>query len=246
MMRIELKDASLQFGSVRALSGVSIAVASGEVVCLLGDNGAGKSSVIRILSGVHVPTTGGYFINGDAVHFTSPRDALARGIATVHQDLGLVPLMPVWRNFVLGAEPTRGRGVLRRIDGRAARETTRSMLGELGIQLRDPDVALAKLSGGERQSLAIARALHRGARILILDEPTAALGVKQAGMVFKNIAAARDRGVGVLLVTHNPQHAYMAGDRFVVLQHGQVQANLTRAETDAQALGALMAGAPAK
>jgi simple sugar transport system ATP-binding protein len=241
-MRVELSNVTLQFGSVQALCEVSIAVTSGEVVCLLGDNGAGKSSLIRILSAVHSPTSGRYLIDGDAVHFTSPREALQRGIATVHQDLALVALMPVWRNFVLGAEPTRGRGLGRRIDARAARNTTTAMLGEIGIDLRDADVPLSRLSGGERQSVAIARALHRGARILILDEPTAALGVKQAQIVLKNVAAARARGAGILLVTHNPQHAYATGDRFVVLQHGRVVASRLREETDPHKLSELMAG----
>jgi simple sugar transport system ATP-binding protein len=246
MMRVELRGVSLHFGNVRALENVSFRVSSGEVVCLLGDNGAGKSSVIRVLSGVHLPTSGDYVIDGDVVHFSSPRDALAAGIATVHQDLALVPLMPVWRNFFLGAEPTVGRGLLRRIDVRAAHDAVTAELAALGIALREPDTPMARLSGGERQSVAIARALHRGARMLILDEPTAALGIKQAEIVLRNITAARDRGVAVLLVTHNPQHALEVGDRFVVLQQGIVVANTTRDQTDVQTLGALMAGVTAK
>jgi simple sugar transport system ATP-binding protein len=230
-MRVELRNISLRFGAVQPLRDVSLEINSGEVVCLLGDNGAGKSSLIRVLSGVHAPAAGEYVIDGDVVHFDSPRAAFARGIATVHQDLGLIPLMPVWRNFVLGAEPMRGRGLFRRIDAAAARSITTSAIGDLGIVLRDADVPVAKLSGGERQSVAIARAVHRGARMLILDEPTAALGVKQAHIVLRNIDAARARGIAVLFVTHNPQHAYEAGDRFVVLQQGRVVASLSRAET---------------
>jgi simple sugar transport system ATP-binding protein len=241
-MLVELVDVALQFGSVHALRGVSLSVSSGEIVCLLGDNGAGKSSLIRVLSGVHAPTSGRYLIDGDAVHFNSPREALDRGIATVHQDLALVSLMPVWRNFILGAEPTKGAGLLRRIDERGARDQVTAILNDFGIALQDPAVPMAKLSGGERQSVAIARAMHRGARMLILDEPTAALGVKQAEIVLRNIALARERRIAVLFVTHNPQHALRVGERFVVLGHGEVVASLRREDVDAVRLGELMSG----
>jgi simple sugar transport system ATP-binding protein len=239
-MRIELKDVSLRFGHVTALRDVSFRAGEGMVTCLLGDNGAGKSSLIRVLSGVHQPTSGTYLIDGEAVHLTTPRMALERGIATVHQDLGLIPLLSAWRNFVLGDEPTRGSGPFRNIDVRSARTLTTDTLAELGIALRDPDQPVGNMSGGERQSLAIARALHRGARMLILDEPTAALGVKQVEIVLANVARAKEKGVGIVLVTHNPQHAYRAGDRFVVLRQGSVIAERTRAETDPAELSALM------
>lgn len=242
-MQIELSDVSMRFGEVVALEHVSVSVSSGEVTCLLGDNGAGKSTVIRILSGVYQPTGGTYRIDGQQVHHASPRAALERGIATVHQDLGLIPLLSIWRNFFLGAEATRGRGLFRRIDVTACRAVTRESLQSMGIVVRDPDEPVAKLSGGERQSIAIARAIHRGARILILDEPTAALGVKQAEIVLRNVAQARDRGVGVLLVTHQPQHAYLVGDRFVVLQQGRVIGTYKRDQIDAARLNELMSGA---
>ncbi len=242
-MQLELKRVSLRFGPAVALADVSFCIATGEVVCLLGDNGAGKSSLIRVLSGVHAPTTGTVNIDGAAVQLSTPRAALERGIATVHQDLGLIPLMSVWRNFVLGAEPRRGRGPFTRIDVAGARHAAARGLADLGIVLRDPDQPAGTLSGGERQSLAIARALHRGARILILDEPTAALGVKQAAIALENVAKARERGIGVVLVTHNPAHALQVGDRFVVLRQGSVVAELPRARTDAGQLSALMTGA---
>ena len=241
-MNLELRDVWLRFGHVEALRGVSFRAQSGVVTCLLGDNGAGKSSLIRILSGVYPPSSGELLVDDAPVRLGSPRRALDYGIATVHQDLGLIPLMSVWRNFVLGAEPVRGRGPLRRIDVKAARATASEALARLGIQLRDPDQPVGSMSGGERQSLALARAIHRGARMLILDEPTAALGVKQAEIVLSNIVRAKERGVGVILVTHNPQHAYQVGERFVVLQQGQVLAALARPETSAAALAALMSG----
>ena len=242
-MRVELQNVSLRFGEVEALRDVSFAAQSGEVTCLLGDNGAGKSSLIRILSGVHQPTSGTCFIDGGAVRLATPRAALDRGIATVHQDLGLIPLLSVWRNFVLGDEPTRGIAPFRFIDVAHARESADHALAELGIGLRDPDQPVGTMSGGERQSLAIARAIHRGARMLILDEPTAALGVKQAGLVLDNVAKAKEKGVGVVLVTHNPQHAHRAGDRFVVLRQGRVAATCTRDDADVSRLSELMSGA---
>lgn len=241
-MQLALVNVSMRYGNVIALESVSLSVRSGEVTCLLGDNGAGKSTAIRILSGVQQPTSGSYLIDSAEVQLLSPRAALVRGIATVHQDLGLIPLLSIWRNFFLGAELTSGRGPLRRIDVSACRATTREALHAMGISVRDPDEPVAMLSGGERQSIAIARALHRGAQALILDEPTAALGVKQARRVLRNIGQAKERGAAVLFVTHNPQHAYEAGDRFVVLQQGRVLANYVREETTAAELAELMAG----
>ncbi|HEY0672545.1 MAG TPA: ATP-binding cassette domain-containing protein [Longimicrobiales bacterium] len=239
-MRIELEHVSVQFGGVHALRDVTFSAQSGEVTCLLGDNGAGKSTLIRVLSGVHRPARGSYRIDGDAVHFSAPRDALERGIATVHQDLALIPLLSVWRNFCLGAEPRTGWGPLRHIDKATARATARATLAEFGIELRDADQAVARMSGGERQAIAIGRALHRGARALILDEPTAALGVKQVEIVLRNIGVARTRGAAVILVTHNPQHALAVGDRFVVLRQGMVLGVYGRDEVDAEALRTLM------
>jgi simple sugar transport system ATP-binding protein len=239
-MELELAHVSKRFGQVVALDDVTFKARSGVVTCLLGDNGAGKSTVIRILSGVHPPTTGSYHIDGVSAQLRSPREALERGIATVHQDLGLIPLLSIWRNFFLGAEPTRGRGPVRRIDVAACRAATREALGAMGISLRDPDEPVAVLSGGERQSIAIARAIYRGARTLILDEPTAALGVKQAEIVLRNIANARARGLAVIFVTHNPQHAYQVGDHFVVLQQGRVIGRFAREEVEPRRLTELM------
>jgi simple sugar transport system ATP-binding protein len=241
-MQLVLDRVSLHFGQTAALQDVSLQVASGEVVCLLGDNGAGKSSLVRVLSGVHQPSAGAYRIDGVVTRFTSPRAALERGIATVHQDLGLIPLLSVWRNFVLGDEPARGRAIFKRIDRPHARAATSAALAELGIELRDADQPVGTLSGGERQSLAIARAIHRGARILILDEPTAALGVRQAALALNSVVQARQRGIGVVLVTHNPAHAFEAGDRFVVLRQGRVVADAERAAIDVARLADLMSG----
>ncbi|WP_367134341.1 ATP-binding cassette domain-containing protein [Saccharothrix sp. HUAS TT1] len=219
---LEVRGIGKTYGSVIALRDVSTSVGAGEVTCVLGDNGAGKSTLIKVLSGVHRHDEGEFLVGGEPVRFASPRDALDRGIATVHQDLAVVPLMSVWRNFFLGSEPTTGFGPFRVLDRRRARAVTREALAGLGIDLRDVEQPVGTLSGGERQCVAIARAVHFGAKVLILDEPTAALGVKQAGIVLKQVARARDRGLGVVLITHNPHHAYPVGDRFLLLKRGRV------------------------
>ena len=224
-MHIELQKVSVRFGAVQALQNVSFQAQSGQVTCLLGDNGAGKSTLIRVLSGVIAPNEGRYLIDGKVVQFSNPRDALRRGIATVHQDLGLIPLLSVWRNFWLGAEPLTGRWLTRRIDRNYARTTALQSLADFGIQIRDADEPVARMSGGERHAIAIARALQRGAQAIILDEPTAALGVKQAEIVLRSINTARERGALVILVTHNPEHAKRVGDRFVTLEHGRTIVN---------------------
>jgi len=244
LLRVE--HLSMRFGSVTALDDVSLSVPAGRVTALLGDNGAGKSTLIRILAGVHQPTGGRYLIDGEPVHLDSPRAALARGIATVHQDLALIPLLSVWRNFFLGVELLRGRGPFRRIDVDRSRRVVTEELAKLGVRVSDVNRPVGTLSGGERQSVAIARAIHFGARVLILDEPTAALGVKQAGVVLRYIAAARERGIAIVFITHNPQHAFPIGDRFVVLRRGRVEGDFERGEIELESLVALMSGGSAR
>jgi simple sugar transport system ATP-binding protein len=239
---LELRDVGKDYGSVIALDGITTTVRAGEVTCVLGDNGAGKSTLIKILSGVHRPDRGEVLLDGRPVSFGAPREALDAGIATVYQDLAMIPLMAIWRNFFLGAEPTRGWGPFRRFDAATARRTTRTALGDMGIDIRDPDQPVGTLSGGERQSVAIARAVHFGARVLILDEPTSALGVKQAGVVLRYVAQARDRGVGVVLITHNPHHAYPVGDRFLVLNRGRSVGSFPKSDINRDELTRLMAG----
>ncbi|MFD7924135.1 ATP-binding cassette domain-containing protein [Streptomyces sp. NPDC059740] len=239
---VELRDVAKLYGNVRALDGVCLEVHPGEITCVLGDNGAGKSTLIKIIAGLHRHDAGTFALDGEEVRLASPREALDLGIATVYQDLAVVPLMPVWRNFFLGSEPTRGRGPLRRLDVAAMRSTTRSELARMGIDLRDVDQPIGTLSGGERQCVAIARAVYFGARVLILDEPTAALGVKQSGVVLKYVAAARDAGLGVVLITHNPHHAHLVGDRFVLLKRGTMAGSHLRSEITLEDLTRQMAG----
>ncbi|MFI1581380.1 ATP-binding cassette domain-containing protein [Embleya sp. NPDC020630] len=239
---LELRGVGKRFGNVIALDDVSTSVDAGEVTCVLGDNGAGKSTFIKILAGVHANDSGEYLVEGAPVHFHSPRQALDRGIATVYQDLAVVPLMSVWRNFFLGSEPRKGRGPFARLDIAQARAGARRALLDMGIDLRDVEQPVGTLSGGERQCVAIARAVHFGAKVLILDEPTAALGVKQAGTVLRYIARARDRGLGVVFITHNPHHAHPVGDRFLLLNRGRSQGSYTKDEITLAELTRQMAG----
>jgi simple sugar transport system ATP-binding protein len=176
------------------------------------------------------------------VRFSGPRDARARGIATVFQDLATLPLMSVWRNFFLGNEPTRGRGPLQRLKVREAQAIMREELAKMGIDVRDPEQTVGTLSGGERQAVAIARAVYFGAKVLILDEPTSALGVRQSGIVLKYIIQARQMGRGVIFITHNPHHAFPVGDRFVILKRGRMIGSYKKSGTTLEQLTGLMAG----
>jgi simple sugar transport system ATP-binding protein len=239
---LEVRSISKYFGNVNALEDVSVEVRGGEVTCVLGDNGAGKSTLIKILSGVFPPDMGEVLIDGSPVELAGPRSARAHGISTVFQDLATVPLMSIWRNFFLGSEPTRGVGPLRRLDVNRAREITRDELQKMGIDVRDPNQTVGTLSGGERQAVAISRAVYFGARVLILDEPTSALGVKQSGIVLRYILQARDRGIGVIFITHNPHHAYPVGDRFVILNRGRLMHSAPKKEISREELVRMMAG----
>ncbi|MEU4996063.1 ATP-binding cassette domain-containing protein [Streptomyces sp. NPDC021622] len=239
---VELDDVSKYYGNIRALEGVSLEVHAGEISCVLGDNGAGKSTLIKIIAGLHKHDAGTFRIEGEEASLGSPRESLDLGIATVYQDLAVVPLMPVWRNFFLGSEPTKGAGPFRRMDVDFMRETTRAELLRMGIDLRDVDQPIGTLSGGERQCVAIARAVYFGAKVLVLDEPTAALGVKQSGVVLKYVAAARDAGLGVVLITHNPHHAYLVGNRFILLKRGTMFGSYARDEVTLDELTRQMAG----
>lgn len=239
---IEMSNISKSYAHIRALQDVNVAVRAGEVTCVLGDNGAGKSTLIKIMSGLHNPDAGTMKVNGVEVRFNSPRDALNAGIATVYQDLAVVDLMETWRNFFLGSEVRKRVPVLKPMDIAGMRETTSQELAKLGIHLDDVDQPLGTLSGGQRQCVAIARAVYFGAQVLILDEPTAALGVNQSGVVLKYIAKARESGIGVVFITHNPHHAYLIGDHFAVLKLGRMSLDAGRSEITVEQLVREMAG----
>lgn len=233
---LEVRNLSKRFGRVVALEGIDMQMRAGRVTALLGDNGAGKSTLIKCLSGFHAPDGGTIVMDEAPVRFESPRDAMRQGIATVYQDLAMIPHLSVARNFVLGAEPVRGRGMLRRLDLQKADRMTREGLSRLGIRLRSTAQPVGTLSGGERQSVAIARAVHLGARVLILDEPTSALGVSEAAAVLRDIASARDRGVSVVFITHNVHHAFPASDAFTVLRRGRLLGTWGKSEISREEL----------
>jgi simple sugar transport system ATP-binding protein len=239
---LEARDVSKFFGAVVALEGVSLEVRAGQVNCLLGDNGAGKSTLIKILSGVHTPDMGTLAVDGQPVRFNSPRDALNVGIATVYQDLSVMPLMSISRNFFLGNEPTTGFGPFKRFDAQRAATVAREEMHNIGIDVRDTEQLVGTLSGGERQTLAIARAEYFGARVLILDEPTSALGVKESAIVLRHAISARNKGLGVIFITHNVQHALPIGDSFTILTRGRSGGTYRRGELNAEQLHALMGG----
>jgi simple sugar transport system ATP-binding protein len=176
------------------------------------------------------------------MHLRSPREARDQGIATVYQDLAMVPMLSIARNFFMGAEPVKGVWPFRRFDLQAADAIVRAELDKMGIHVRDSSEPVGTLSGGERQSIAIARAVYFGAKVLILDEPTSALGVKQAGIVLRYIAQARSRGCGVILVTHNPHHAWLIGDRFTILNRGRSQGTFSKDQISREELIQRMAG----
>ncbi|WP_284259942.1 ATP-binding cassette domain-containing protein, partial [Acidocella aquatica] len=228
---IQLADVGKSYGNINALRGITLSVHRGEVTCVLGDNGAGKSSLISIISGLRQHDAGVYAVDGAPVKFNSPREALDLGISAVYQTLALVPLLPIWRNFFLGSEITTGKGIFKHLDVKAMYEIADRELRRMGIKVADLDQPVGTLSGGQRQVVAIARAVYFGARVLILDEPTAALGVSQSGLVLRYIAqAAREQGTGVIFITHNPHHAYMVGDHFIVLSRGEVELDAPRAK----------------
>lgn len=239
---IQVRNVVKHFGSVISLNGVSLSVCAGEVLCLLGDNGAGKSTLIKTLSGVHKVTSGELLIDGKPVVLANPRDALDKGIATVYQDLSMIPLMSIARNFFMGREPQKGIGFVKWFDLKHALDVTREEMLKIGIDVRDPEQAVGTLSGGERQCVAIARAVYFGAKVLILDEPTSALGVRQTAMVLRYINQVREKGLAVIFITHNVRHAHTVGDRFVILKRGTTLETLKRGDVTIEELYGLMGG----
>lgn len=242
MTLIELSGVGKTYGSVNALREINLQVNAGEVTCVLGDNGAGKSTLIKILAGLHAHDTGTFTLDGEAVSFANPRQALNRGIATVYQDLAVVGLMEVWRNFFLGSELKRSKWPFSGLRMAEMKSIADTELRKMGIVIEDLDQPISQLSGGQRQCVAIARAVYFGARVLILDEPTAALGVKQSGVVLRYIAAARDAGLGVVFITHNPHHAHLVGDRFAILKLGEIVLDKARDDVSIDELTRQMAG----
>ncbi len=240
---IEFRNVSKHYSGVEAVTGLSFQLVPGEVVCLLGENGAGKSTVIKMLTGLEAPTDGTILVDGTETHFSTPREARAAGISTVYQEVGTLPLMSVGRNFVLGAEPLKGIGPFKYLDIASANRIAVQEMQKLGIaRVKSGNQLVGTLSGGERQALAIGRATYFGARVLVLDEPTAALGLRESATVLRLIDKVRESGVAVLFITHNGYHAHATGDSFVVLRRGAPVAQFSRGERTVGEIMELMSG----
>ena len=233
---------TVRHGNVPALSRLNATLPGGQITCVLGENGSGKSTLVSVLSGLRRHDEGELLLDGRAVRFRSPAQARAAGIATVWEDLAVAPLLSVWRNFFLGAEPTKNIGPLKWINKPEAKRIAKEEMAKMGIDIRDTEQPVGTLSGGERQSVAIARAGYFGAKVLILDEPTSALGVKQSGVVLRRIVEARNRGLAVIFITHNPSHAWPVGNRFLILNRGQSMGNFAKEDISLPELTQLMAG----
>lgn len=239
---MEVEDLGVRFEQVIALEHVTVDLYPGEVTCVVGHNGAGKSVFIKALCGLNHPSSGQIRLDGKPVDLASARRARSLGIFAVHQDFALVPLLSLWRNFFLGAEPVHGWGVFSQFDIGYARATLLAEMEKLGIDIGDPDRTARTLSGGERQAVAIARALYHGARVLVLDEPTTALGARQAGTVLRLIRRTAERGTAVLLVSPRLEHTYPVGDRFLVFQRGHLAADLRKSDVTQDDLSDMLSG----
>jgi simple sugar transport system ATP-binding protein len=239
---IEICNINKRFGSVVALTDVSLSVYNKEVLCLLGDNGAGKSTLIKILSGVFKPDSGNIFYNGNKISFESSKDSIKLGIRTVFQDLAVFPLMSIADNFFVGSEPTKKFGPFKLLDIKKMHTIAKEGIEKIGVTNVETSRAVKTLSGGQRQTLAVARAEHLGAKLLILDEPTSALGVKQASVVLKYINNAKKRGIGIIFITHNVSHALAIGDRFAILKQGKLESIYLKSEIKESKLIHLMSG----
>ncbi len=231
-----------KFGTITALKDVNFGVESGEVRALLGDNGAGKSTLIKVLMGIHQPTSGQIYIEGKPVSIRSPRHAREMGIEAVYQDLALVNLMSIGRNFFLGREMVRQFGPIQWLDIRRMEDITRKSLHDIGIEVRSVHERVGSLSGGERQSIAIGRGVYFGAKVLILDEPTSALSVAETRKVLHYIENARERGLAVIFITHNVHHVYMVADSYTIIRQGRSVGTYFKGELSEDDIADLITG----
>jgi simple sugar transport system ATP-binding protein len=240
---VYMENVGIKFGRVTALDGVEFYIGRNEVVGLLGDNGAGKSTLIKCLNGFHRVTSGHIYVDGRHADFSSPADARDAGIETAYQDLALVNLMTISRNFFLGRELTWQMGPFRFLDQKKMDDISARSLAEVGLRnIRAMHETVNFLSGGERQAIAIGRASYFGAKLLILDEPTAALSVTETEWVLRLVQEAKESGLAVILISHNAYEVYDVSDRFVVLEHGKNCANINKKDTNAKELIEVIAG----
>jgi len=239
---VHMENIVKRFGTITALDGVDFTVQKQQVMALLGDNGAGKSTLIKILMGVYAPDRGQIYFEGQPVQIRSPRDARAMGIEACYQDLALVDMMSITRNFFLGRELVRRIGPVNWLDMRKMHELTRSSLADVGISIRSPSQRVGELSGGERQSIAIGRAMHFGAKLLILDEPTSALSVAETRKVLTYTLNAKERGLSVIFISHNVRHVYEVADAYTILRHGRKVGTYTKGELTEDDIADLITG----
>ena len=237
--QLKLTNIYKSFGSVRALNDVSISTGPGKIHCLLGDNGAGKSTLVNIISGVLTADSGEYLVNGKKVNFSTPKQALNAGISTVYQNLAIIPMLSIYRNFYLGNEPIKNN-YFKFMDKDLAISTTKQELAKFGVTVNDVKRPAGTLSGGQRQCLAIARALYFGAKVLILDEPTSALGVKESANVLNQLALLKEQGINIVLVSHIIDHAYDVGDLFFILKMGKLAGSYDKNDVSPKILRSIL------
>jgi len=243
MALLEATGIAKRFGGVIALDGVDFAVERGEVMALVGDNGAGKSTLIKVLAGAHLPDRGEVRMRGKALELRSPQDAWKAGIATIFQELALAGKMNVQDNIFLGREPCRRVLGIPFLQRRAMRREAERLLASLEVEIRDTRLPVENLSGGQRQGIAIARALHIDADLIIMDEPTAALAVAEVRKVFAFVRSLREQGKAVVLISHNIQDVFEISDRITVLRQGRVEGVCTTTATDPSTIVGLITGA---
>ena len=240
---VEMKNIVKRFGTVEALRGVDFTVENGKVHALMGDNGAGKSTLIKVLTGVYTPTSGDIYFEGKRVTISSPADARALGIETCYQDLALIPLMSIWRNFFLGREMCTNLGPIKWLRQAEMQRLCGDALHDIGIEIRSTKEMVGKMSGGERQSIAIGRAIHFGAKLLILDEPTSALSVGETGKVLTYIENAKAKGLPVIFITHNVGHIYQVSDNYTIIRQGRKVGTYQKGELTQKDIADLITGA---
>jgi len=237
--QLQLTNIYKSFGSVRALNDISILTGPGKIHCILGDNGAGKSTLVNIISGVLTADSGEYLVNGVKVIFSNPKQALNAGISTVYQNLAIIPMLSIYRNFYLGNEPVKNN-YFKFMDKDLAISTTKQELTKFGVTVNDVKRQAGTLSGGQRQCLAIARALYFGAKVLILDEPTSALGVKESANVLNQLVLLKEQGINIVLVSHIIDHAYEVGDLFFILKMGELVSSYDKNDVSPKILRSIL------
>lgn len=239
---IWMENITKKFGTICALKDVNFGVEKGEVRALLGDNGAGKSTLIKVLMGIHQPTEGQIYFEGHPVNIHSPKEAREIGIEAVYQDLALVNLMSITRNFFLGREIVKNLGPFRFMDLRKMATICRTSLHDIGIEIRSANERVGSLSGGERQSIAIGRGVYFGAKVLILDEPTSALSVAETRKVLSYIENARERQLATIFITHNVHHVYMVADSYTIIRQGRNVGTYRKGELSEEDIADLITG----